>query len=110
MSIQDMEMTTYMQTPRGTCWDIVDGETVALKTIEEARAYVDGLRRINRLKTQLSEMDYYTNKYVEGLLTEERWNEIKTARAGIRAEINQIEDSLKTEQGEGNEPDEEDLL
>ena len=87
-----MDMTTYMQTPKGIYWDVVDGEAVALKTIDEAREYLTDMDKIGRLKGELETMDYYTNKWVEGVLSESDWNNVKSKRAEIRAKINEIEE------------------
>lgn len=49
---------------------------------------------IGRVRTELSLLDYKTNKYVEGLLTEEEWNEVKAKRQELRNQINELEEQL----------------
>ena len=58
------------------------------------------ISKIVNCKNKLRSLDYLTNKYVEGELSEERWEEVKAQRKALRAEINAHEAqlaALKTE-------------
>jgi hypothetical protein len=50
---------------------------------------------ITKLKIKLKTLDYKTNKYVEGELTETEWAEVKAQRKTYRDEINSLEEQLK---------------
>ena len=47
-----------------------------------------------QIKKNLTETDYYTNKYLEGLITEERWKEITDQRKAWRSRYNELEASI----------------
>lgn len=47
-------------------------------------------------KNKLRKLDYYTNKWIEGKITEARWNEIVAERDKYRAEIDSLEAQLQT--------------
>ena len=53
--------------------------------------------KILRLKQQLYKYDYKTDKYIDGELTEEEFEQVKAQRKIWRAEINRLE-SLTEEQ------------
>ena len=53
--------------------------------------------KILRLKQKLYKYDYKTDKYIDGELTEEEFEEVKAQRKIWRAEINRLE-SLTEEQ------------
>lgn len=95
--ISNNDMTTYMRTPKNVFWEYRDGEYYALKSIEEAREYLDDMDKINKYKRALSDLDYYTNKWVEGVIDESKWEEVKTTRAELRRKINEIEAKYATE-------------
>lgn len=48
-------------------------------------------KRINELRYNLKQIDYKTNKYVEGELSEEEWAEVKAQRKAWRDEINALQ-------------------
>ena len=50
--------------------------------------------RIEELKKALADLDFKTNKYIEGLLTDEEWSEIKATRQSYRKEINELEEFI----------------
>ena len=52
-------------------------------------------KRIVFLKGKLKQTDYYTNKFVEGELTQEEFEPIKAQRKAWREEINQLENKIK---------------
>lgn len=52
-------------------------------------------RKITHLKSRLSKTDYYTNKFVEGELTQEEFDPIKEQRKAWREEINLLEQKIK---------------
>lgn len=52
-------------------------------------------KEINLLKSQLSDMDYKTSKYVDGDYTEEEWQEIVNERKFIRGRIRELEKTLE---------------
>ena len=49
------------------------------------------IERIKELKYLLKMLDYKTNKYVEGELSEEEWAEVKAQRKAWREEINALQ-------------------
>ena len=53
-------------------------------------------KRMVFLKGKLKKSDYYTNKFVEGELTQEEFEPIKLQRKAWRDEINQLEQKIKT--------------
>ena len=58
------------------------------------------ISKIVNCKNKLRKLDYLTNKYVEGELSEERWREVKATRQSLRNQINTFEaelQALKTE-------------
>lgn len=57
------------------------------------------ISKIVNCKNKLRKLDYYTNKYVEGELSEERWNEIVAQRRALRAELNEYEAQLQALKG-----------
>lgn len=56
------------------------------------------VKDIIKLKSQLSATDYKVLKYMEGRLTEEEYEEVKTQRQAMRDEINALKDQLNPEQ------------
>jgi len=50
--------------------------------------------KIAELKQKLAEMDYKTNKWLEGCYTAEEWEEIKLTRKSLRDKINELEQQL----------------
>jgi hypothetical protein len=50
--------------------------------------------KIFELKQQLASLDYKTNKFIEGELTDEEWTEVKRQRKELRDEINRLEGEL----------------
>jgi hypothetical protein len=93
-SISNLDMTTYSLTPKKVYWDIIDGVMVALRPVEEARAYIEKLQEIEKLKRELEESDYKAIKFAEGILTEQEFAPIRTARQNARARINELESML----------------
>ena len=49
------------------------------------------ISKIVAIKNKFRKIDHFTNKWVEGELSEERWAEIKAQRKAWRAEINALE-------------------
>ena len=52
------------------------------------------ISKIVNCKNKLRSLDYLTNKWVEGKITETRWNETVAERDKYRAEINALEAQL----------------
>lgn len=50
--------------------------------------------KIKNIKHKLSKLDYKTNKYVEGELTDAEWQEVVTQRKELRNQINALEEQL----------------
>lgn len=51
-------------------------------------------RRLQEIKSELTQGDWKNSKYLEGALSEEAWELHKTERAELRAEYNLIETEL----------------
>ena len=58
--------------------------------------------QILKAKIKLSALDYYTNKYIEGDLSVERWKEVVDLRKQYRKEINELEKKLQEVTNEKN--------
>lgn len=56
------------------------------------------VKDIIKLKSQLSATDHKVLKYMEGRLTEEEYEEVKTQRQAMRDEINALKAQLNPEQ------------
>ena len=52
-------------------------------------------QEIMQLKVELSKLDYKTIKYIEGALSEEEFEEVKTQKQQMRNRINELEEELK---------------
>ena len=63
--------------------------------IKRSREEMQIISKIVNCKNKLRSLDYLTNKYVEGELSEERWEEVKAQRKAWRAEINELEPQLR---------------
>lgn len=63
-----------------------------MKTLSKEETII--VAKIVLCKNNLRRLDYYTNKYVEGELSEERWREIVAQRKALRYEINVYEAQL----------------
>lgn len=59
--------------------------------------YVKNLPRINELKQLLTDSDYKAIKFAEGQMTEEEYAPIKAQRQAWRDEINELEESISSE-------------
>lgn len=90
-TVDDAIWSKYAGTKLGMDYDIIDGEFVQLRTIEEIDAGRQKLSRIYELKQLLTESDYKAIKFAEGQLTEEEYTPIKQQRQAWRDEINQLE-------------------
>ena len=62
--------------------------------IKRSREEMQIISKIVNCKNKLRSLDYLTNKWVEGKITETRWNEIVAERDKYRAEINALEAQL----------------
>ena len=56
------------------------------------KAKKEAVERIDELKESLSNTDYAVTKYLEGVINEEEYEEIKNKRIGWREEINSLEE------------------
>lgn len=61
----------------------------------KSREEMQIISKIVDCKNKLRKLDYYTNKWIEGKITETRWNEIVAERDKYRAEINALEAQLQ---------------
>lgn len=68
---------------KGEYYEVVE---IPAQTEEEQNA-----SKIAQLKAELSATDYKCLKYVDGALTEEEYAEVKTYRADLRKQINELE-------------------
>lgn len=68
---------------KGKYYEVVE---VPAPTQEELNAI-----EIERLKAELSATDYKCLKYVDGVLSENEYAEVKKYRASLRAKINELE-------------------
>ena len=50
--------------------------------------------KIKSVEQKLRKLDYKTNKYVEGELTETEWQEVIVQRKELRNQINELEEQL----------------
>ena len=57
---------------------------------------------IFRIQLELKNMDYYTNKWVEGKLTKDEWDSVVARRDELRAEINAKELEISVLKAGGN--------
>lgn len=74
----------------------IDGKIVKdNETYKKTLLLHEKFRRIDELKKKLSDTDYKLFKYLEGELTEEEYQSIKSDRQAWRNEINQLEEELK---------------
>ena len=83
----------YNLSELGVDYDIVDGEFVQLHTPEYVNAKLTAQDRIIELKEYLNSTDYIVTKYMEGVISEEKYLPIKQKRIDARAEINRLEDT-----------------
>ena len=63
--------------------------------IKRSREEMQIISKIVNCKNKLRKIDHFTNKYVEGELSEERWREIVAQRKALRAELNELEAQLQ---------------
>lgn len=65
---------------------------------DEKHLKIESLKkRIKELKKELSDTDYQTLKYIDGLYTEEEYNLIKDHRNFLREQINILTEELEVE-------------
>ena len=50
--------------------------------------------KIDKVKKDLANTDYKVMKYIEGLIDEEEFNDVKEYRAELRAQINELEQEI----------------
>jgi hypothetical protein len=62
--------------------------------LEQLRLQQEKQNRIAELKQLLNDSDYLVVKHMEGLIPEDKWEEIKVRRQSYRDEINQLEEEL----------------
>lgn len=59
--------------------------------IDDVKEYAKAIAEISVYKKKLDALDYYTNKHLEGEITDERWAEIHQTRDEYRAKVNEAE-------------------
>lgn len=59
--------------------------------IDDVKEYAKAIAEISVYKKKLDALDYYTNKHLEGEITDERWAEIHQMRDEYRAKVNEAE-------------------
>ena len=74
---------------RGKELKVINGKVIAVDTIMTQEEI--NMSRIRVLKQKLNESDYQTLKFIEGQLTPEEYEPIRTQRQAWRNEINQLE-------------------
>lgn len=72
---------------------IIKDEAAYQKQVQRDTA----IGRIEELKNLLLNTDHKVVKYMEGLITEEEYNEVKAQRQAWRAEIHELEATLSAE-------------
>lgn len=74
-------------------YEIIEGDTnYYCKKIDTTKSGIEG--KIISLKHQLTDLDYKTNKYLEGELTKEEWEIVIATRKDYRNQINKLEEKL----------------
>ena len=74
-------------------YEIIEGDTnYYCKKIDTTKSDIEG--KIISLKHQLTDLDYKTNKYLEGELTKEEWEIVIATRKDYRNQINKLEEKL----------------
>ena len=68
---------------KGEYYEVVEIKPPTQEEINEAE--------IQRLKSELASTDYKCLKYVDGVLSDEEYAEVKAYRAELRARINELE-------------------
>lgn len=90
-TVDDSVWDIYCTEPRGTAWDIVDGQFTVLQDPDYLQAKAEAKIRIRELKMELVDTDYMSLKYSEGALSSEEWIPVRDRRTSWRAEINALE-------------------
>lgn len=74
-------------------YEIIEGDTnYYCRKIDNTKFDIES--KILQLKRKLKDLDYKTNKYVEGEITESDWKEVIVTRKEYRNQINELEEKL----------------
>lgn len=74
-------------------YEIIEGDTnYYCRKIDNSKYDIE--YSILKLKNQLTSLDYKTNKYIEGEITEAEWKDVIATRKEYRNQINKLEEKL----------------
>lgn len=93
-TVDDDVWVEYAGTRLGRDYDIINGQFVKLRTVEEINSEMQRQSRIAELKQYLADTDYQAIKYAEGRMIQEEYAPISNQRQMWRDEINQLEKIL----------------